>query len=69
MNKFLLLQAINQSNLHPTTKSFLSSVLKNMEEGKKEDKEDKKEFNEWAYDTTAETDGKKPFHQIEDDEY
>lgn len=32
MNKFLLLQAIKQSNLHPTTKSFLSSVLKNVEE-------------------------------------
>lgn len=28
MNKFLLLEAIRQSNLHPTTKSFLSAVLK-----------------------------------------
>lgn len=28
MNKSLLLQAIRQSNLHPTTKSFLGEILK-----------------------------------------
>lgn len=29
MNKYLLLEAIRQSNLHPTTKSFIAAVLKN----------------------------------------
>ena len=29
--KILLYQAIMQSNLHPTTKSFLSSILKNVD--------------------------------------
>jgi hypothetical protein len=29
MNRFLLLEAIRQSNLHPTTKSFIAAVLKN----------------------------------------
>lgn len=29
MNKYLLLEAIKQSNLHPTTKSFIAAVLKN----------------------------------------
>lgn len=28
MNKYLLLEAIRQSNLHPTTKSFIAAVLK-----------------------------------------
>lgn len=32
MNKILLLEAIRQSNLHPTTKSFLSSILKGVDD-------------------------------------
>lgn len=31
MNKILLIEAIRQSNLHPTTKSFLAQVLKNVD--------------------------------------
>lgn len=30
MNKYLLFEAIRQSNLHPTTKSFLAAVLKDI---------------------------------------
>lgn len=30
MNKILLIESIRQSNLHPTTKSFLGQVLKNV---------------------------------------
>lgn len=32
MNKILLFEAIRQSNLHPTTKSFLAQVLKGVDD-------------------------------------
>lgn len=43
MNKYLLLEAIRQSNMHPTTKSFLGSILKNVEEGEQSESGDSAE--------------------------